>query len=277
MPEGPEIRRAADRLHEQLAGRRLEAVWFAFPELADEADSLMGREVAAVDSWGKALLTRFDDGRVLYSHNQLYGVWKLHDAEREPDTQRSLRVRLTAEGRSASLYSASDVSLWPVDRLDEHPFLSRLGPDLLTHGVTPEQAMARLCEARFARRRLGGLLLDQSLFAGIGNYLRSEILFFAGLSPTARVVDLTAEQLSRLARSILDVTLQAYQQAGVTNRDEWASAARRQGESRRQSRFAVFERDGHACHACGTPIERWVIASRRLYRCPSCQPDEKSA
>lgn len=272
MPEGPEIRRAADRLHEQLAGRRLESVWFAFPELAAEADSLTGREVTAVDSWGKALLTRFDDGRVLYSHNQLYGVWKLHDAEREPDTERSLRVRLTAEGRSASLYSASDVSLWPADRLAEHPFLSRLGPDLLTHGVTPEQAMARLTEPRFARRRLGGLLLDQAPFAGIGNYLRSEILFFAGLPPTARMMDLSAEHQARLAQTILAVTRQAYEQAGVTNRAEWAAAAKRRGESRRLCRFAVFERDGHPCHACGTSIERLMVASRRLYRCPRCQP-----
>ncbi|QTF91152.1 DNA-formamidopyrimidine glycosylase family protein, partial [Halomonas sp. BM-2019] len=55
MPEGPEIRRAADRVHEQLAGRRLEQVWFAFPELAPQAASLVGRRVSAVESWGKAL------------------------------------------------------------------------------------------------------------------------------------------------------------------------------------------------------------------------------
>ncbi|MFQ3787456.1 endonuclease VIII [Halomonas sp. A29] len=273
MPEGPEIRRAADRLHEQLAGKRLESVWFAFPELATEADSLVERVVTAVDSWGKALLIRFDDGRVLYSHNQLYGVWKLHDAEREPDTQRSLRVRLTAEGRSASLYSASDVSLWPAEKLDEHPFLSRLGPDLLTHGVTLEQAMARLAEPQFVRHRLGGLLLDQTLFAGIGNYLRSEILFFAGLPPTTRVADLDAERLKRLAEAILGVIRQAYEQAGVTSRAEWAAKARRQGESRRLCRFAVFERDGLPCHVCGTLIERLMVASRRLYRCPQCQFD----
>jgi hypothetical protein len=30
---------------------------------------------------------------------KLYGVWKLHEAEREPDTGCSLRVRLVAEGR----------------------------------------------------------------------------------------------------------------------------------------------------------------------------------
>ncbi|AMD00662.1 endonuclease VIII [Halomonas chromatireducens] len=272
MPEGPEIRRAADRLHELLAGRQLESVWFAFPDLASEADSLVGRRVTAVDSWGKALLTRFDDGRVLYSHNQLYGVWKLHDAEREPDTERSLRVRLTTQGRSASLYSASDVSLWSADRLDEHPFLARLGPDLLTHGVTLAKALVRLGEPRFARRSLGGLLLDQALFAGIGNYLRSEILFFAGLPPKARVCDLTEEKQVQLARTIIEVTRQAYEQAGVTNRHDWASTARRRGESPRLCRFAVFEREGLACHACGTVIERHMVASRRLYCCSGCQP-----
>jgi len=273
MPEGPEIRRAADRVHRQIAGRRLDDAWFAFPELAGQAASLIGREVDAVDSWGKALLTRFDDGRVLYSHNQLYGVWKLHDAEREPDTGRSLRVRLVAEGRAASLYSASDVSLWDAERLDEHPFLSRLGPDLLTHGVTVEQAMARLLEPRFRRRGLGGLLLDQSLFAGIGNYLRSEILFFAGLHHRTRPHALDQAQLSRLAQCILSVTRQAYDEAGVTNRADWASTDRARGASRRRWRFAVFERDGLPCHACGAAIVRTSVSSRRLYFCPVCQTE----
>ena len=272
MPEGPEIRRAADRVHRQIAGRRLEDAWFAFPDLAGEAASLIGREVTAVDSWGKALLTRFDDGRVLYSHNQLYGVWKLHAADREPDTHRSLRVRLVAQGRAASLYSASDVSLWDRERLDEHPFLSRLGPDLLTHGVTVEQAVERLLQPSVRRRGVGGLLLDQSLFAGLGNYLRAEVLFFAGLHFKVRPGDLEESALTRLAACILAVTRQAYDQAGVTNRTDWAAAERARGASRRRWRFAVFEREGLPCHACGTAIERVMVTSRRLYFCPRCQP-----
>ncbi|MDW7746462.1 endonuclease VIII [Halomonas sp.] len=272
MPEGPEIRRAADCVHRQLAGRRLDDAWFAFPELAGQAASLVGRRVTAVDSWGKALLIRFDDGRVLYSHNQLYGVWKLHAADREPDTNRSLRVRLVTQGRAASLYSASDVSLWDEGRIGDHPFLSRLGPDLLTHGVTVGQARARLLEPRFRRRGLGGLLLDQSLFAGIGNYLRAEILFFAGLHFKVRAGDLEEGALTRLAACILAVTRQAYEQAGVTNRADWAAADRTLGATRRRWRFAVFEREGLPCHACGTAIERVRVASRRLYLCPCCQP-----
>nr|WP_298523061.1 endonuclease VIII [uncultured Halomonas sp.] len=271
MPEGPEIRRTADALQEQIGGRRLDGVWFAFPELASQAASLRGREVTTVDSWGKALLIRFDDDRVLYSHNQLYGVWKYHDEEREPDTKRSLRARLTAQGRSASLYSASDISLWQADRLEEHPFLARLGPDLLTHDVSIEAVIERLEMTRFKRRALGGLLLDQALFAGIGNYLRSEILFFARLSYRQRPMDLTTAQRKHLARTMLEVIECAYCQKGTTNRDDWSKAARRQGEKRQQWRFAVFQRDGLPCHACTTLIERTNVASRRLYYCPRCQ------
>ncbi|WP_227369569.1 endonuclease VIII [Halomonas sp. M20] len=271
MPEGPEIRRTADALQEQIGGRRLDGAWFAFPELASQAASLCGREVTAVDSWGKALLIRFDDGRVLYSHNQLYGVWKYHDEEREPDTNRSLRARLTAQGRSASLYSASDISLWQAGRLEEHPFLARLGPDLLTHDVSIEAIVERLEMPRFKRRGLGGLLLEQSLFAGIGNYLRSEILFFAQLSYRQRPVDLTIAQREHLARTMLAVVERAYHQKGITNRDDWARAARKQGEVRQQWRFAVFQRGGLPCHACQALVERTAVASRRLYFCPECQ------
>lgn len=273
MPEGPEIRRAADRIEKQIGERVIDAAWFAFPELAAQADSLIGTRVLRVDTRGKAMLIRFSDQRVLYSHNQLYGVWKLHGEDQPPNTKRTLRVRLTAEGRCASLYSASDISLWHTENLDQHPFLARLGPDLLSQTVTPADVRQRLSLKSFYRRSLGTLLLDQGLVAGLGNYLRSEILFFAQLSPGARPGDLTPDQQQMLAHCIIDVTRQAYQTAGVTNREAWIVQAKAAGEPRRQWRFAVFERAGLECHRCGTVIERKMVGSRRLYRCPRCQPD----
>ncbi|WP_228716798.1 zinc finger domain-containing protein [Billgrantia pellis] len=34
----------------------------------------------------------------------------------------------------------------------------------------------------------------------------------------------------------------------------------------------MYERDGLPCHDCGNSITRETVASRRLYRCPRCQP-----
>jgi endonuclease-8 len=273
MPEGPEIRRAADRVEHQLAGGTIEHVWFAFEALKPHTASLIGRRVERVETRGKAMLTRFDDGRVLYSHNQLYGVWKLHRADEPPQTTRSLRARLVVDGRAASLYSASSIAMWHADTLGQQPFLARLGPDLLSEAVSEDAVLARLNEARFKRRGLGGLLLDQGFVAGLGNYLRSEILFFAGLHPKRRPADLDDEQCRQLARYMLALTWQTYRSAGITNTPEWIEAAKAQGETRPQWRFAVFDRQGLACHRCQTPIVRTMVSSRRLYLCPLCQPE----
>ena len=62
MPEGPEIRRAADRVEGVLAGRVARQVRFQLPRLWHAATDLEGRTVTRVQTWGKAMLTWFDLG-----------------------------------------------------------------------------------------------------------------------------------------------------------------------------------------------------------------------
>ena len=75
MPEGPEIRRAADSLEAAVQGEPLTDVWFAFPQLQVYQAPLVGQRVTHIETRGKALLTHFSGGLTLYSHNQLYGIW----------------------------------------------------------------------------------------------------------------------------------------------------------------------------------------------------------
>jgi len=180
VPEGPEIRRAADRIAKVLVGERVEDAWFAFDDLKHWESELEGRRVTAIDTRGKAMLTRFDNDLTIYSHNQLYGRWYTCRRDKPPSTKRSLRVALHTRTHSALLYSASDVDVLAPEHLDEHPFLARVGPDILDPGLKPAGVASRLAEKRFRNRGLGALYLDQAYLAGIGNYLRSEILFVGG-------------------------------------------------------------------------------------------------
>ena len=77
MPEGPEIRRAADNLEAAVKGKPLTDVWFAFEQLKPYESQLIGQSVTQLETRGKALLTHFSNGLTLYSHNQLYGVWRV--------------------------------------------------------------------------------------------------------------------------------------------------------------------------------------------------------
>lgn len=273
MPEGPEIRRQADRLHAVLAGKRVEHVAFAFDGLQAEAAGLVGRRVERVTSRGKAMLTCFDDARVVYSHNQLYGRWmirKVHGPE--PRTRRQLRFEIRTRTHRALLYSASTIELLREGELDHHPFLARLGPDPLDDDVDEARMRTWMRRPAFARRRLGSLLLDQGFVAGIGNYLRSEVLFVARLGPSSTPGSLTATQLRRLAGATLEITRRSYRTGGITNLPARAQKLKAQGLPRWRYRHFVFGLAGHPCPKCRTPIEKSEVAGRRLYACPTCQP-----
>jgi endonuclease-8 len=292
MPEGPEIRRAADQISAVLVDRSLEAVFIArdsFPKLARRAKELVGQHVVRIDTHGKAMLTRLAGGQTLYSHNQLYGRWQVCARGTLPATKRSLRLALHTGKHSALLYSASEIELLSADEVCRHPFLSRLGPDILNKKLNWTTLRERAMAPEFRRRSLATLYLDQHYLAGVGNYLRSEILFAARLSPWSRPCELGQPALSRLSRQTLTIAQRSYRTGGLTNSSRLAArlrAAHQQStpdtNGRATSepdpraiheaiRFTVFRREGEPCHTCGTSIERVNRGARALYYCAHCQ------
>ena len=271
MPEGPEIRLAADEIAAAIVGDVAKNVFFAFDQLKSYEEKLRGVQVTAVTSRAKAMLTQFANGYTIYSHNQLYGIWMVRDAHDYPETGRQLRLAIHTAKKSALLYSASDIEVWPTAELDEHPFLKKLGPDLLDTAVAPHQVAAQFSSDRFRRRRFTSLLLDQGFLAGLGNYLRSEILFVAGVHPNKRPMDCTEVQIEALANASLNLTRQSYHTRGITNDLAVATKLRDAGTHYRDYRFWVFNRQDRPCYQCGTPIIKDVMGGRRLYYCPVCQ------
>ena len=271
MPEGPEIRQAADLIEAAIAQQPTTGVFFAFDHLKPYEAKLTGATVQAIATYGKALMTHFDNGLCVYSHNQLYGKWMVRRAHHYPDTNRQLRFAIHTEGKSALLYSASDIEVLAAAAVMEHPFIRRLGPDILAESVTPETVLAQLLAPAFHRRRFTTLLLDQGFLSGVGNYLRSEILFAARLSPTARPVDCDRGQRVHLAEMALAIPRQSYHHQGITNDLAIANGLKAEGLPRRLYRHWVFGRNGHPCWVCASPIVKAQSAGRRYYYCPHCQ------
>ncbi|SUI03478.1 endonuclease VIII [Salmonella enterica subsp. indica] len=256
MPEGPEIRRAADTLEAAVKGKPLTDVWFAFEQLKPYQSQLIGQSVTQLETRGKALLTHFSNGLTLYSHNQLYGVWRVVDTGNIPQTTRVLRVRLQTEDKTILLYSASDIEILTPEQLTTHPFLQRVGPDVLDMRLTPAEVKTRLLSPRFRNRQFSGLLLDQGFLAGLGNYLRVEILWQVGLTGQHKASQLNDEQLDTLAQALLDIPRLSYNTRGQVDDNKHHGAL---------FRFKVFHRDGEACERCGGTIEKTTLSSRPFY------------
>ncbi|AVY99817.1 endonuclease VIII [Lelliottia sp. F153] len=262
MPEGPEIRRAADSLEAAIKGKPLTDAWFAFPQLKPYETQLIGQTVTHIETRGKALLTHFSHNLTLYSHNQLYGVWRVINVGEQPQTNRVLRVRLQTAEKAILLYSASDIEMLTPEQLLTHPFLQRVGPDVLDMRLTAETVKARLLSPAFRNRQFSGLLLDQAFLAGLGNYLRVEILWEVGLAGQRKASQLNERQLDALSHALLEIPRLSYNTRGVVDDKKHHGAL---------FRFKVFHREGKPCERCGGAIERTMLSSRPFYWCPACQ------
>lgn len=275
MPEGPEIRRAADCIEAAICGKETTGIVFTQTHLKQWQQPLTGSRVIAVETRGKAMLTRFSNGLNLYTHNQLYGRWYCVDAGKTPDTGRQLRVAIHTHDQSALLYSASEIVVLTESEVETHPFLSRLGPDVLSAQTTAGLLLQRLMEKRFKRRQLATLLTDQSFIAGIGNYLRCEILFVCQLHPCMKPIELSQHQFTMLAESLLDLPRQSYTSGGITQHLAPAKKMMQHGATFEDSRFWVFRREGKPCYRCGTRIMRQNSGCQPCYLCPQCQPEKR--
>ena len=114
-------------------------------------------------------------------------------------------------------------------------------------------------------------MLDQSFLAGVGNYLRSEILHQSGVNPHAKPRDLSEERKIAWAEEAKRLCVMSYRTGGLTVPKEVAEMGKERGERRRSYRHAVFCRNGLPCLTCGTEVVREVIGGRRLDFCPACQ------
>jgi endonuclease-8 len=271
MPEGPEIKRTADEIARAIAHQTAIEIYFAFDTLQPFVPKLQNRIITTVQPRGKALLIRFDNGLSIYSHNQLYGKWIIRDPYAYPETNRQLRLAIHTARKSALLYSASEIAVLDDAAIAVHPFLSKLGPDVLDESTTVAQVIQQFQAPKFYRRSLPSLLLDQRFLCGLGNYLRSEVLFVAKVFPPLRPVDCSTAQIGALAMGAIAVARQSYRTKGITNDLRIAEQLKRQGKRRRDYRHYVFGREGQPCFVCGTPIVKTELSGRRLYYCPNCQ------
>lgn len=92
--------------------------------------------------------------------------------------------------------------------------LSTIGPDMLSDPPSPEIFAQRIL--RKPERTICEALLDQASISGVGNYIKSEALYRAKITPLRSVKDITPYEYVLLRDSIVDVCKEAYEARGST-------------------------------------------------------------
>lgn len=143
-------------------------------------------------------------------HQKIWGGAKLWSG-RNTDTREQLNfARLVLEFDKGFELAFIDPRrfgrMWLTDDPWQHPRIKQLGYDPLL-----DFPSKRVLGERLAKRKkaIKSVLLDQSLFAGIGNWLADEILFHAKISPHLLASKLNPSQLRALHTQTLSVVKKA--------------------------------------------------------------------
>jgi endonuclease-8 len=188
-----------------------------------------------------------------------------------------MRVLVATSDAVAVGFNVPIVELLTPRQIAQHVQLRALGPDLLTDADSPAnvetfdrgEAIRRL-RAR-GRDAIGEALLNQQVMAGIGNVLKSEILFVARVNPFTPVAILSDEEIDR----VIEVARQLIR-SNVLDRSQTLhpSIGRRTTRSMDpNARLWVYSRGGKPCRRCGAIVQskKSGLEPRWTYWCPICQ------
>ncbi|MCS7138744.1 MAG: hypothetical protein NZ873_01645 [Crenarchaeota archaeon] len=256
MVEGPTAKAYAIKINKEFFGETVKNIFIKSKKVFIPSAEILGKSFSNADSIGKNILLFFDDVAIRV-HLMLFGsihIYGINEDLQKPKKQ----VRVIVEGarKKIVIYNAPIVE---IDKKDEilRRLRSELGPDPLNSEWDEERAIQNIL--KFPNEKIGVVLLNQSVIAGIGNILRNEDLFRARINPERIVGKLSEEETRRVVRICKELS------------EEFLKLKIR--GVRIGPILYVYNKYGKKCNDCGNGIRFYFQEPirRKTFVCGKCQ------
>lgn len=205
---------------------------------------LCGKRIKAVKSWGKHLLIQLDDFTVRI-HFLMFGSYRINEKKQD----RAPRLSLAFKNGEINFYSCSvrfiDEDLdelydWKVD------VMSDSWDEKLILEKVKKQKTSMVCD----------VLMNQDIFAGVGNIIKNEVLCTLHIHPETLIKDLSITQLKALVKETRDYSFKFY---------EWKK------KYELKKHYRIYRQRN--CPNCGRKVimRNTGKGHRRSFYCPACQ------
>lgn len=221
MPEGPEIKELANALHLFTVKRGITKIvslssyddgeMTGFLDINEPYDTVFSR--------GKKVVWRTTTGTVIVSSHGLRGTWSWMEAISAKT--RFILILEDADKNLVNVLFQDPINLGTVEAYEseEESILRSLGPDWCNDDVSLDYFRNVLNTKRNCM--ISGVLIDQSLWCGVGNYIRSEAIHLARIHPRTKCKDIANPvDLYEALRNICsdpNYTLQVYKKDKTSN------------------------------------------------------------
>lgn len=240
MPEGPSIVLLKEAVL-PFTGKKVMAVRGNTKTI--DKTRLLNKKIQDFKSWGKHFLICFD-GFTVRIHFLMFGSYSVNEKKDKP-----IRLQLNFRNGKLYFYSCS---------------VKMIGGDINTHYEWSADVMNDAWDAKNAARKLKSIpramicdaLLEQPIFAGVGNIIKNEILYKARIHPESRVGKIPASGIKFLIREARDYSFKFLEwKRNFVLRKHWLAHTK------------------SVCNNCKGPLTKkhTGIKKRRSFFCKKCQ------
>ena len=228
--------------------------------LVVEGNTRIGKErlsektILDIFSWGKHLVFQFDDF-ALRVHFMLYGSFEATIKDKKvtgdyPKKNVNPRLTLIFEEAQILFYSCSLKYIETSHARDLYDFST----DIMSSAWDPKKAFKAVKSQQ--ADEIGDVLLDQTIFSGVGNIIKNEVLFLVKKKPSTLVKDISNSLLHKVIKTAQEFSIQFY---------EW----RKQFVLKKN--YRIYRKS--LCPLCGEKICRKTTGKRERisFYCPNCQ------
>lgn len=162
-------------------------------------DKFTNKKLLAANSWGKHLILSFEH-LTLRIHFLMFGSYRIDN----PRENRIPKMQLSYNNHEIYFYSCA---IKIIDKNFEESY--DFSADVMSPIWDPKSAEQKILKAPQAF--ICDVLMDQDIFAGVGNIIKNEILFNLKMHPELKVSALTKRELKHLIREARDYSHQFYE------------------------------------------------------------------
>lgn len=247
--EGPSLFLAAEQLA-PFVGKKILSV---LGNSKIGIERLKGERILDIFSYGKYLFFQFDTF-ALRIHFMLYGSFQavvdhVKVTGDYPKKARAPRLALSLKNGEIEMYSCSVRFIEESDAKAQCDY----SIDIMSDEWDGRKALAVVKKEK--ESEIADVLLDQTIFLGVGNIIKNEVLVREKVAPTRLIANISAAKLKKIVDLTREYVFQFY---------EW----RKKFELRKH--YLIYRQS--LCKQCGSKVLRKKTGQRNRvsFICPKC-------
>ena len=222
MPEGPEVKSMVLQLNKFLSGKTLHQIVLhsgryskKSPDNFNDFILSLPLKILEVKNKGKFIWFQFEGAWTMWNTLGMTGGWNLEKSKH------SHYEFILEDGK---IIWFNDIRNFGTLKFcsDEAEFkkkIDKLGPDVLEQDFTLDIFKKIMSKEKIKERTIPEIFMNQSHLSGIGNYLKSEILYQSKISPLRKLRDLSEEDIEILYKNIVTISNNSLKAGGATIRN----------------------------------------------------------